>query len=166
MENVLLLNASYEMLRVISFKRAVVLLLQEKAVVVEEGEFTIHSANATFNLPSVIRLTYMVKVPFKSRIALNRRSVIARDGGICQYGCGRKATTIDHVLPRSRGGKHEWTNVLACCSKCNSQKSNKLLSEIGWTPLKQPHMPSGNLWLVVGVAENETWEAYLNLASA
>ena len=155
MENVLLLNASFAPLRVISFQRAIVLVLQQKAEVIEEASTIIHSATEEFALPSVIRLNYMVQIPYKSRIALNRRSVLARDNGVCQYGCGRKANTIDHVLPRSRGGRHEWTNVLACCSKCNAKKGNKLLSEIGWKSLKQPHMPPHNVWLVAGIMAKE-----------
>ena len=161
MEKVLLLNASYTPLRVISFKRAIVLLLQEKAEVVEEATGSINSASRTFTMPSVIRLTYMVKIPYRARIALNRRSVLARDGGICQYGCGRKANTVDHVHPRSRGGKHSWDNVLAACSKCNAEKGDLTLDELGWEPIKQPHMPSSNVWLVAGIMGREEWSEYL-----
>lgn len=161
MEKVLLLNASYTPLRVISFKRAIVLLLQEKAEIVEEATGSINSASRTFTMPSVIRLNYMVKIPYRARIALNRRSVLARDGGICQYNCGRKANTIDHVHPRSRGGKHTWDNVLAACSKCNAEKGDLLLSELGWEPIKQPHAPSSNVWLVAGIMGREEWSEYL-----
>lgn len=160
MEKVLLLNASYAPLRVISFKRAIVLVLQEKAEVVEESSGLINSPNETFAMPSVIRLKYMVKIPYNARIALNRRSVLARDGGMCQY-CDRKASTIDHVHPRSRGGKHDWGNVLASCRKCNARKSDLTLEELGWTPKKQPHAPSSNVWLVAGIMAKEEWSDYL-----
>lgn len=164
MDNVLLLNASYTPLRVISFKRAIVLLIQEKAEMVEATEHLVSSANDVFEVPSVIRLRYMVKIPFKSRIALNRRSVLARDRGICQYGCGRKASTIDHIHPRSRGGKHEWTNVAAACSPCNSLKGDRTLDELGWELLNEPFVPRGDIWLVAGVAQKEEWASYLSYA--
>jgi 5-methylcytosine-specific restriction endonuclease McrA len=161
MEKVLLLNACYSPLHLVEYRRAIVLVLQDKAEIVETGEHQICSANFSMNIPSVIRLNYYVHVPFESHVALNRRTVLQRDDQICQYGCGRKASTVDHVVPRSRGGRHEWLNVLACCSKCNAKKSNHLLSELGWIPLKEPHFPSRSVWLLSGVNFNDKWEPYL-----
>jgi 5-methylcytosine-specific restriction endonuclease McrA len=137
-------------------------MLQDKAEMVESGDRVIASASMQLQLPSVVKLNYYVNVPFESRVPLNRRSVLERDGGVCQYGCGRKATTIDHVVPRSRGGRHDWLNVLACCSRCNSKKADRLLGELGWNPIKKPHMPSKRVWLMSNVTCKEEWEPYLN----
>ena len=161
MDKVLLLNASYTPLRVLPYKRAVALVLQDKADVVEERSEVIRSSSLEMNLPSVIRLRYYVNVPYNARVALNRRAVIARDGGVCAYNCGRRATTIDHVVPRSRGGKHEWTNVVACCGPCNHKKADKLLSEIGWELHTTPRVPDSSIWIAAGVQGREEWEAYV-----
>ena len=166
LEEVLLLNACHTPLRFISYKRAIGLIFQGKAEIIEQSDGKISSPTVSYDVPSVIKLRYYVKVPFTSRIALNRKSVLARDNYVCQYGCGRKATTIDHVIPRSRGGQHDWLNVLACCSKCNSAKSNKLLSELGWKPLKRPHIPSSSIWLLLGLGKRKEWEPYLELTPA
>lgn len=163
MESVLLLNASFAPLRTIPMKRAMVLLLQGKADLLEAADGVISSASEDFPRPSVVKLNYFVTVPFQARVALNRRSLMARDGGICQYGCGRKASTIDHVFPRSRGGKHEWTNVLACCPRCNLRKADSTLEEIGWEPLKQPHVPTTNIWLMSNVESRPEWKPYLEM---
>lgn len=165
-EEVLLLNSCYTPLRFVSYKRAIGLIFQGKAEIIEQCEGKISSPTKSYDVPSVIRLRYYVKVPFISRIALNRKSVLARDNYECQYGCGRKATTIDHVVPRSRGGQHDWMNVLACCAKCNSKKADKLLSELGWSPLKRPHMPSSSIWLTLGMVRRKEWETYLDLVPA
>lgn len=165
MDNVLLLNASFAPLRVLSYKRAVVLVLEDKAEVIEETEVPLRHAGGALRLPSVIRLKYMVQIPFKARMPVNRKNVMARDNYECQMNdCTRRGTTIDHVLPRSRGGKHEWTNVVACCSKCNSKKGNRLMSELGWTLKREPHEPRKNIWLVAGIREKEEWEPYLAYA--
>ena len=161
-ERVLLLNASWEPLRVISFRRAVVLVVQEKAEVVEETDLRIRSERQDFALPSVIRLTNYVKIPYRAKTPLNRRTVLIRDEHRCQFThCNRKATTIDHVLPRSRGGKHVWENVVGACRKCNAEKSNKLMSETGWKLRNEPVQPNWNLWLVAGIREKEEWHPYL-----
>ena len=165
-DSVLLLNACYTPLRFVSYKRAIGLLVQDKVEVVENSDKNISSVSTSYTVPSVIRLRYYVKIPFNSRIALNRKSVLARDLYICQYGCGRKANTIDHVVPRSRGGSHDWLNVLACCAKCNSKKADKLLYELNWKPLKQPHLPDQNIWLLLGLEMRDEWNQYLQLSSA
>jgi len=103
----LVLNATYEPLCVVPIRRAVVLVLKEKAEVLHSTDQELHSERSSFAVPSVIRLTYFVRVPFRARAALNRRAVFARDGHRCQY-CGAHAENIDHVVPRSRGGEHIW----------------------------------------------------------
>lgn len=161
MKSVLLLNASWEPLRVIPLKRAVVLVLQEKAEVVEAGEEEVRSSYFSMPLPSVVRLKYFVKIPFRAKVALNRRTLISRDKGICQY-CGGHGSTIDHIVPRSRGGTHEWTNVALACGPCNSQKRDKLLSEIGWTLLNKPAVPHVRTHIVLGIGTlDPSWEPHL-----
>ena len=101
MKGTLLLNASYEPLCVVPMKRAIVLVLAEKAEILEAGGGVVRSESTVVRVPSVIRLRYFVKVPFRRRSALNRRAVFARDGGRCQY-CGAAAESIDHVVPSHR----------------------------------------------------------------
>jgi 5-methylcytosine-specific restriction endonuclease McrA len=163
--HVLLLNATHEVLRAISLKRAVVLVLQEKAEVVEAGEEYVRSAYFEMKMPKVIRLNYFVRVPWKSKVALNRRNLQARDHGQCQVvGCVRRGDTIDHIKPRSRGGAHEWDNVTLMCGKCNSAKDDKLLSELGWTLKSKPTVPRTG-GIIIGIAEMDpAWEAHLAFA--
>lgn len=160
---VLLLNASWEPLRVISLRRAVLLVLAEKANVVTEGDGEVRSTSLSVPAPSVIRLRYYVRVPYRARAPLNRRNLTARDAGRCQY-CGRAGNTIDHVVPRSRGGSHDWANVVLACAPCNQRKDNQLLSELGWTLMHKPTTPKVTAHLVVGVAMRPEWEPHLQLA--
>ena len=168
MTTTLLLNASFEPLRVISWKRAVLLVLQEKAEVLEEDEEPLRSASSELRMPKVIRLLRFVKVPFRATVPLTKRSLLARDNHRCAYCKRHNASTIDHVIPRSRGGEHRWENVVAACSRCNSDKDDRLLSELHgprWELDFTPHAPKGTVWLLLGVTErSEAWEPYLQTA--
>ena len=117
MGRALLLNASFEPLCVVPMRRAVVLVLKEKAEIVVRNGAVQHSERAQLPVPSVIRLHHFVRVPYRNRVPLSRRAVFARDGHRCQY-CNRAAENIDHVVPRSRGGPHAWDNVVASCWSC------------------------------------------------
>jgi 5-methylcytosine-specific restriction endonuclease McrA len=162
---VLLLNATFEPLRVITAKRAVVLLLQEKAEVIHEGDDEWRSASLAIKVPQVIRLKYFVQIPFRSKTPLTNAAVLVRDGRTCAYCQKRKATTVDHIVPRSRGGRHEWSNVIAACRPCNARKADKLLSELGWQLPFEPRIPHGSMWLLVGLREpSEVWTPYLTPA--
>jgi len=162
----LVLNASYEPLCVVSVRRAVVLVLKEKAEVLHTSDRVLHSERAAFPVPSVIRLTYFVKVPFRARAALNRRAVFARDGGRCQY-CGATAENIDHVIPRSRGGEHVWENVVAACRPCNTRKEDRYLQEVGLVLRRRPTAPKELTWIIVAVGTvHPHWEPYLQGADA
>lgn len=162
MGGVLLLNATHEPLRVISLLRAVVLILEEKVDVVEtEEERAIRSATMDIPYPRVLRLRYYVHIPFEKRIPLSNKNVLARDRMKCGY-CGGKATTVDHIQPKSRGGLHEWENVVAACLPCNQRKGNKTLKELGWKLNTTPHKPRTKRLFVVGRIE-ESWEPYLSL---
>ena len=111
MGHALVLNATYEPLCVVPARRALLLVIKHKAIAVEDSDLVMHSAALSFAAPSVVRLTRFVRIPYRGPVPLTRRAVFARDGGRCVY-CGGVATSIDHVVPRSRGGRHEWGNVV------------------------------------------------------
>ena len=161
MDRALLLNASFEPLGVVSVRRAVVLVLKDKAEVLARDDAELRSERVTVPVPSVIRLHQFVRVPHRSRVPLSRRAVFARDGHRCQY-CHRPAENIDHVVPRSRGGPHTWENVVASCRSCNSRKEDRLLSESGFRLARPPRAPHGALWVVAGAgAPDPAWRAFL-----
>lgn len=160
--SVLLLNATYEPLRVISSKRAMILVLQDKADIVSAHDDLVLSASGApvMERPDVIRLNYYVNIPFKSKVPLNNRAVLNRDKFSCVY-CGEKANTIDHVHPRSRGGAHDWENVVAACKWCNGKKADKLLSELGWELPHAPQPPEARTWIVLTSEPRESWQQWL-----
>ncbi|MGN8244969.1 HNH endonuclease [Cellulomonas soli] len=161
MSGTLVLNASYEPLCVVPVRRAVVLLLLDKAVVERVGDAVLRSEHLTLEAPSVVRLHRYVKVPRRARVPITRRGVLARDRERCAY-CGARADTIDHVVPRSRSGPHSWENVVAACRRCNHRKADHLLSELGWT---LPFTPAAPQVSVLGTASSpdllSEWEPYL-----
>jgi len=157
----LVLNASYEPLCVVTSRRAVVLVLAGKAVTVEVGDHVMHSERTVVPVPVVLRLTRFVKVPYRGAVPLTRRAIFARDGGRCVY-CASPATSIDHVVPRSRGGLHEWANVVSCCRRCNHVKADRAITELGWRLRRQPQAPSGPAWRVLGTGlMHPRWRPYL-----
>jgi 5-methylcytosine-specific restriction endonuclease McrA len=159
----LVLNATYEPLCVVPLRRAVVLVLAEKATVVETGAGMLRSERQALAVPSVVRLSRYVRVPYRHAVPLTRRAVLERDGHRCAY-CARRAETVDHVVPRSRGGGHGWHNVVAACSRCNHRKGNRLLPEIGWSLDWTPAPPPATVALLVGLSRREpAWEPYLGL---
>jgi 5-methylcytosine-specific restriction endonuclease McrA len=162
----LVLNAGYEPLAVVSFKRALVLVMNDKATVIEHvEEDPVWSARGSYARPAVIILSRYVRVPFARRMPVTRRGVLRRDSHRCGY-CGKSAATVDHVLPRSRGGADSWENLVACCLRCNNVKSDRTPQEMGWelrTPLRPPH---GTSWSVRGTERGDPrWEPYLELAA-
>ncbi len=157
----LLLNASLEPLCVVTLRRAVVLVLTGKATVLETDGRMLHSERDEVPVPLVLCLTRYVHVPVRRTVPPTRRTVMQRDQGRCAY-CGESADTVDHVVPRSRGGRHEWTNVVAACRRCNHRKADRLLSEIGWTLPFEPRAPRGGAALASVVGRTEpSWSAYL-----
>jgi 5-methylcytosine-specific restriction endonuclease McrA len=162
----LVLNATYEPLCVVTLRRAVVLVLAEKAVVVECSDAVMRSATASVPVPSVVRLSHYVRVPYRREVPMTRRAVLERDSHLCGY-CGGRADTIDHVRPRSRGGAHVWTNVVAACARCNHRKGDRLLSELGWRLEVTPVQPPATVAVVMGWARREpSWQRYLDVAYA
>lgn len=159
--HVLVLNASYEPLGVVPLRRALVLVLENKAVCLEESGAFLHSATVTVPAPSVVRLKRFVRVPYRGPVPLTRRALFARDGGRCMY-CGAVATSVDHVIPRSRGGLHAWDNVVASCRRCNHVKADRHLVELGWRLRHKPAPPTGLAWRIIGTGHRDPrWLPYL-----
>lgn len=140
-EPVLTLNANFEPLHVCSTKRALMLVLTGRAEIILDGRGKIRSSSAEFEIPSVIKLGYMVKRPHP-RIPLSKREILRRDNYTCQY-CGRKTytLTLDHVIPRHLGGRHTWENLVAACAACNRRKGGDTLEKVNMPLLRQPHEP-------------------------
>lgn len=160
-----MLNASFEPLCVVSTRRALMLVLDDKAELVHSTGRTFHSERHAFDEPSVVRLAYYVRVPYQARVALNRRAVFARDGHRCQY-CGAAAENLDHVIPRSKGGPHTWDNVVAACRPCNTRKEDRLLHETSLTLRRVPSVPRERMWALVAVGSvSPEWEPYLGVSS-
>lgn len=160
----LVLNAGYEPLAVVSFRRALVLVLAGKATVILADENPVHCGERTFPRPTVVILTSYVKVPYQRIATVSRRGVLRRDGHRCGY-CGRAATTVDHIVPRSRGGADTWENLVACCIRCNNSKGNRSLEQTGWSLRVKPYAPHGAAWVVRGVgSRNPEWTPYLTAA--
>ncbi len=161
---VLILNASFEPLHVCSVKRAVALLMHEVAERVEDGDKVLRSVNRAFPVPSVIRLKRFVKRPYRQRVAFNRRNLFKRDDHTCQY-CGTRSNdlTLDHVLPRSRGGPTSWDNVVACCKRCNARKRDRTPEEAGMALQRRPYAPRFIFSSAYGVLPDidPIWEKYL-----
>lgn len=160
-DRALVLNATFEPLGIVSSRRALLLVLDTRAEMVHATERLFRSERTVHPEPSVVRLARFVRVPHNRTVAVNRRTVFARDGHRCQY-CGAQAESIDHVLPRSRGGQHAWDNVVAACRRCNTRKEDRLPHEAGMVLRARPTPPRQRIWLLAmsGEARIE-WAPYL-----
>src|SRR2546423_14143176 len=144
---VLVLNATYEPINVCTVRRAVVLLLKDKAEVIERSQWELRSASQSIQRPTVIRLVTYVRIPRDThRRKITRRAVFARDGWTCQYCGARSNLTVDHVIPKSKGGVSTWENIVASCAPCNRRKGNSLPRQVGMDLLKQPRMPHATVF--------------------
>ena len=159
---VLLLNATHEPLAIVTGRRALVLILAGKAECLVERDCGAHSPTLVLAVPAVVRLHRFVRVPYQPATAVTRSGVLRRDRRSCAY-CGARADTIDHVVPRSRGGAHSWENCVACCARCNSRKADRLVDELGWTMRFRPMVPArtaaGRVWLADDA--DPAWEPWL-----
>lgn len=161
MPKALVLNATYEPLCVVPARRAVVLVLGEKAELIRHDDRVLHSQFLTVPVPSVIRLREYVKVPRRRRVSPSRRAVFLRDDHTCQY-CGRRAENIDHVIPRSKGGPHVWENVVASCRHCNGRKENRTPQEAGLRLRTMPAAPRPHTLIAALVGSvHPHWMEYL-----
>lgn len=162
MGKVLVLNASYEPLNITNWRRAIVLLLKGKAEQVEHNGRYIYP---DFPLPTVIRLRHYIRVPYKE-IPLTRRNILYRDGHSCQY-CGYIGSdlTLDHVLPRSRGGKDTWENMVTACVRCNVRKGSRTPEEARMPLRHLPRKPHSSLYFEVSKqvesGKHQEWQKYL-----
>jgi 5-methylcytosine-specific restriction endonuclease McrA len=164
----LLLNASYEPLKIISWQKAIILWLQNKVEVVEYHNFFVRSVRSSFQLPSVLRLTTYVRPRASVVVRFCRENVYIRDNYTCQY-CGNQfpqgALTLDHVVPASKQGPKNWTNVVTACRSCNQKKANHTPSSANMPLLSEPVRPA---WLPTydfQVEETQmppTWIPYLD----
>lgn len=166
---VLLLNITFEPLTTVGLHRAVCLVLGEKADVLhsDAAGLELRSASTRLVVPSVIRLRRYVRVPHRSRVPLTRAALMRRDNYLCAY-CANKAETIDHVIPRSRGGQHCWENCVASCTRCNHRKADHLIEELGWTLARDPAAPRGPHWRLIGAINDgdPQWAQWLTEAVA
>ena len=164
---VLVLNATYEPINVCTVRRAVVLLLKERAELVERGLSELHSETSTLARPVVIRLVTYVNVPRDAhRRKITRRAVFARDSWTCQYCGSRSNLTVDHVIPRSKGGSSTWENIVASCAPCNRRKGDRLPRQAGMHPRRAPRTPRAEIFIHVASPTIPTaWLQYLPQAA-
>jgi 5-methylcytosine-specific restriction endonuclease McrA len=161
---VLVLNASYEPINVCTVRRAAVLVLKQRAEVLEQSEWSLHAESLTMPRPVVIRLVTYVRIPRDAHSRkITRRAIFARDSWTCQY-CGseRGNLTIDHVIPRSKGGSSSWDNIVTCCAPCNRRKGDRLPRQANMHPRHAPRPPSPTLFVHVAMTRiPDVWQQYL-----
>jgi 5-methylcytosine-specific restriction endonuclease McrA len=164
MSRVLVLNASYEPINVCTVRRAAVLVLKQRAEILEHSQWALHAESLTMPRPVVIRLITYVRIPRDAHSRkITRRAIFARDQWTCQY-CGneRGTLTIDHVIPRSKGGTSAWDNIVTCCAPCNRRKGDRLPNQAGMHPRHAPKAPSPTLFVHVAMTRiPDVWQQYL-----
>ncbi|MFP4465431.1 MAG: HNH endonuclease [Candidatus Goldiibacteriota bacterium] len=162
-QNVLLLNSTFEPLTVLRGRRALKLIFERKAHVIEDSGVFLHTVKHKLKLPSVVQLMYYVKKPYK-KPKFSKKAIFIRDNFRCQY-CRTYTSkpTIDHIVPKSKNGPSVWTNVVTACHKCNNKKSDRTLKEAGMTLLKKPRTPK---YIIIhgfsGTKNIKKWEKYFN----
>ncbi len=164
----LVLNASYEPINVCTVRRAAVLVLKERAEIVERADRLLHAESFTMPRPAVIRLVTYVRVPRDAHSRkITRRAVFARDRWVCQYcGSGHGTLTVDHVIPRSKGGTSAWDNIVACCAPCNRRKGDRLPKQANMVPTRAPRAPNPAIFIHVAAPTiPAAWEQYLLVAA-
>jgi 5-methylcytosine-specific restriction endonuclease McrA len=161
--SVLVLNQNYEPLNVCNVRRAFILVERGKAEVLENGNGALHSASSSFPLPSVIRMVYLIRRPHP-QVRLTRREVFQRDRYTCQY-CGKQGRdlTLDHVVPRYRGGKHTWENLVTACKLCNHRKAGRTPAEAKMKLLHEPRRPRVSHYYAFFpyLASRHTWRKFV-----
>lgn len=167
MEQTLVLNASYEPLKVVDWQRAITLWVQGKVEIVETHDREARSVSFTFKLPSVVRLLQMVRLKHRPVVQFTRANIYARDEFTCQY-CAKsfepEDLTFDHVVPVAQGGKRGWTNIVTACEPCNRRKAARTPEEAGMTLLRKPRRPlvlAPSMKLTIGWKTPAAWHSYL-----
>jgi 5-methylcytosine-specific restriction endonuclease McrA len=161
---VLVLNASYEAINVCTVRRAAVLVLKDRAEILERADWALHAETFQMPRPTVIRLNTYVRVPRDAHSRkITRRAIFARDRWTCQYcGSGHGSLTVDHVIPRSKGGGSSWDNIVTCCAPCNRRKGDRLPKQAGMHPRNKPAPPAATIFVHVAVPRvPEVWQQYL-----
>jgi len=162
-EPVLVLNGNYEPLNVCNTRRALTLLVLGKASVVQNGRGEVHAPGGTFPRPSVIRLAYVVRRP-RPRVRLSKKEIFRRDGYRCMY-CGRPSPrlTVDHVIPRHKGGRHSWENLVTACPACNRKKGGRTPAEANMELRHRPYEPRPSVAYLFGqyLSRNQDWQEFL-----
>jgi len=158
----LVLNSTFRPLSIVSPQRCVSLLIRKKLTSIVDSNIEIRSEKESFLVPKVAILTYYVKAPYARRISLNKDNIFIRDNFTCQY-CSSRAESLDHIIPRSKGGAHEWGNIVACCKTCNLKKADKLLHDTHLSLIKNPRLPNDNFWIkaILNSSPDPSWEKYL-----
>lgn len=163
--HVLVLNHDYSALTVCTMRRAIILVHLNKADLVESvPDLFLRSPSVKLPCPSIVRLRGYVRIPYRN-IMLSRKNILRRDAHRCQYCSRRESLTVDHVLPKSRGGKDHWTNLVAACISCNNAKGDRTPEEAKMPLLRKPFRPSHVMFIrdYVGCIE-EAWKPYLFLS--
>ncbi len=162
----LVLNAGFEPLAVVTFRRALLLVFMDKATVLAaDEENPVVGPNQVMPRPTVILLNRYVRMPHRRNLQVSRRGVLRRDAHRCAY-CGRSASTIDHIIPRSRGGVDSWENLVAACHGCNSAKGDRTLAQLGWKLRFAPGTPRGAQWFITELDRPaEAWSPFLRSAA-
>lgn len=162
-EPVLVLNANFEPIHVCTLRRAIGLILTDKASLVLNGRGVIRTVSTTFPRPSIIRLSRMIKRP-RPTVRLTKREILRRDDYTCQY-CGQRMAylTIDHVTPRRLGGQYSWENLVAACPSCNHRKGGRTLEQAGMKLLRKPKRPPTSAYYFFGrhLKENQDWLPFI-----
>lgn len=168
---VLVLNSDYEPLNICTLRRAMNLVFNGKVDVLHEDSVVLRTVSREYRSPSVVRLKSRVKRP-RPQLRLSRRSILARDGYVCQY-CGHSGgndLTVDHVVPKRLGGATTWENLVCCCKRCNTKKGDKTLAQVGFHLLRQPrkpkYVPFISLTKFIAGAKNQVWRDYLPVFAA
>ena len=166
LKKVLLLNSSYEPLSIINSKKALIMLITQKVDYIEKSNYFVHSENLMFVIPRIVKLKSYIYIKHR-RISLTRKNIFKRDKNKCQY-CGKTniLLTIDHVIPKNKGGDDTWENLVSACKTCNLNKGNTLLKDTTMSLIKIPKKPNYLIYMQDYVVNKEykSWKPYLYMA--
>ena len=166
LKKVLLLNSSYEPLSIINSKKALIMLITQKVDYIEKSDYFVHSENLMFVIPRIVKLKSYIYIKHR-RISLTRKNIFKRDKNKCQY-CGKTdiVLTIDHVIPKNKGGGDTWENLVSACKTCNLNKGNTLLKDTAMSLIKIPKKPNYLIYMQDYVVNKEykSWKPYLYMA--